>query len=353
MAEHLVRRRFLLSGAVSIVSSALGSIVPVAHASTSSSINSNVDASRSPNALRTMSVRQVRTDLLDIGYHEVGPESGRPVILLHGFPYDIHSYVEVAPLLAARGYRVIVPFLRGYGTTRFLEASSPRSGQQSAMGADVIALMDALGLPEAVLAGYDWGGRGACVAAALHPTRCTGLVSVNSYLILDIARAEAPLPPHVEWGLWYQYYFQTERGRAGLSANRRDMAHLLWRNFSPDWRFDDATFARSAAALDNPDFVDIVVHSYRHRLGLAAGFPQYEEDEKKLARLPAISVPTITMDGTSDGVVPATNGAASAQKFSGSREHRQITAGHNVPQEAPKAFADAVADLVQSARWRT
>jgi pimeloyl-ACP methyl ester carboxylesterase len=354
MTENLSqRRRFLLSGVVGLAGAALSGIVPTAHAATSAWGSPATARSRS-NALPTMSVRQVRTDLLDIGYHETGPENGRPVLLLHGFPYDMHSYVEVAPLLAAQGYRVIVPFLRGYGTTRFVDANTPRSGQQAAMGADVIALMDALHIPEAVLAGYDWGGRGACVAAALHPTRCIGLVSVNSYLVQDIAHAEAPLPARVEWGLWYQYYFQTERGRAGLAANRREIAHILWKNNSPDWHFDDPTFARSAAAFDNPDYVDIVIHSYRHRLGLAPGFPQYDDDEKKLAQLPAISVPTITMDGKSDGVIPATDGHASVPKFSGHREHRQIAgAGHNLPQEAPKAFADSVAELARNGKWRT
>ncbi|GAB2884404.1 alpha/beta hydrolase [Paraburkholderia jirisanensis] len=363
MSESLSqRRRLLLSGVASLAGAALGSIMPTARAASGarSSDHHPVTAGnaqqtqQASQTLPTLPLRQVHTDLLDIGYHEAGPESGRPVLLLHGFPYDMHSYVDVAPLLAAQGYRVIVPFLRGYGTTRFLDANTPRSGQQAAMGADVIALMDALHIPEAVLAGYDWGGRGACVAAALHPTRCVGLVSVNSYLIQDIAHAQAPLPAGVEWGLWYQYYFQTERGRTGLAANRRDLARILWKNNSPAWHFDEATFARSAAAFDNPDYVDVVIHSYRHRLGLAAGDPQYERDEQKLAQLPAIRVPTITMDGQSDGVIPATDGHASAPKFSGPREHRQIAgAGHNLPQEAPQAFADAVAQLARNGRWRT
>ena len=220
-------------------------------------------------------------------------------------------------MLAKQGYRVIVPHLRGHGTTRFLEAATPRSGQQAAIGADVIALMDALHIPEAVLAGYDWGGRAACVVAALRPTRCVGLVSVNSYLIQDIAKAGVPAPAKVERGIWYQHYFQSERGRAGLAANRRDIARLMWQDNSPTWRFDDATFDRAAQAFDNPDYVDVVIHSYRHRLGLAPGFPDYEASEKKLALLPAISVPTITLDGIADGVVPATDGKSSSARFSG------------------------------------
>lgn len=302
----------------------------------------------------TLPLRQVRTDLLDIGYHEAGPAEGRPIILLHGFPYDIHSYVDVAPMLAAQGFRVIVPYLRGFGTTRLLSAETPRAGQQAAVGQDVIELMNALDIPEAVLAGYDWGGRAACVVAAIKPSRCVGLVCVNSYLIQDIAKAGAPLPPAIERGLWYQYYFQTERGHAGLEANRRELAHVLWKNNSPTWHFDEATFERSAKAFDNPDFVDIVIHSYRHRLGLAAGYPQYDEIEKKLASIPPITVPTITLDGLADGVIPATDGRASAAKFTGPRTHRQIPdAGHNLPQEAPEAFADACAELARTGKWRT
>ena len=305
-------------------------------------------------ALATMPVRQVDAGPLNIGYHETGPESGRPIILLHGFPYDIHSYVEVAPMLAAQGFRVIVPHLRGHGTTRFTDAATPRSGQQAAIGQDVIDLMDALHLPDAVLAGYDWGGRAACVVAALKPSRCVGLVSVNSYLIQDIAKATAPAAAEVEWGLWYQFYFQTERGRAGLAANRADIARILWRNNSPTWRFDDATFARSAKNFDHPDYVDIVIHSYRHRLGLADGMPDYAEWERKLAATPPITVPAITLDGVDDGVVRATDGHASAHRFTGPRSHRQIKGvGHNLPQEAPRAFADACAELARSAKWRT
>ena len=344
------RRRFLLSAAASVATLTLADM-PAAFAAAPAQDSA---PSLPAGALPSLPVRQVRTDLLDIGYHETGPENGHPVILLHGFPYDIHSYVDVAPMLTMQGYRVIVPHLRGHGTTRFLSADTPRSGQQAALGEDVFALMDALDIPEAVLAGYDWGGRAACVAAALRPTRCVGLVSVNSYLIQDIAKANAPLPVHVEWGLWYQYYFQTERGRAGLEANRRDLAHILWKNNSPTWNFSQATFDRAAKAFDNPDYVDIVIHSYRHRLGLAPGFPAYEDSERKLALTPPIRVPAITLDGIADGVIPATDGHASAAKFTGPRIHRQIpNAGHNLPQEAPKAFADAVAELARNGKWRT
>ncbi|MEP7041995.1 MAG: alpha/beta hydrolase [Dokdonella sp.] len=291
-------------------------------------------------------IRQIKAGVLDIGYYEAGASDGQPVLLLHGWPYDIHSYVDVAPLLVARGCRVIVPHLRGHGTTRFLDRATPRSGQQASIGADVIALMDALKLPRAVLAGYDWGGRAACVAAALWPERCRGLVSVNSYLIQDIAKAGLPAAAKVEAAFWYQFYFLTERGRAGLTANRRDIARIMWTRNSPNWHFDDATFNRSASAFDNPDYVDVVIHSYRHRLGVAAGYPQYEDLEQRLAAQPVISVPTITLDGDADGVVAATDGKSTAGKFSGRREHRVIAnVGHNLPQEDPSAFAAAVWEL--------
>jgi pimeloyl-ACP methyl ester carboxylesterase len=291
-------------------------------------------------------IRQINAGVLDVGYLEIGASDGPPVLLLHGFPYDIHSYVDVAPMLAARGCRVIVPHLRGHGTTRFRDGAVPRSGQQAAIGADVIDVMDALNIPRAVLAGYDWGGRAACVAAALWPERCTGLVSVNNYLIQDVAHAQSPIAPQIEAGLWYQYYFQTERGRAGLTANRREIAKLLWTRNSPTWDYDDATFERSAEAFDNPDYVDVVIHSYRHRLGLAPGYPQYAELEQQLAAQPSIPVPTITLEGDADGVVPATDGHASAHRFSAEREHRVLRqVGHNLPQENPTAFADAVWEL--------
>ena len=299
-----------------------------------------------PNGSAFAPIRQIRAGVLDVGYYETGPGDGRPVLLLHGFPYSIDSYVPVAPLLAERGCRVIVPYLRGHGSTRFLENDTPRSGQQGAIGVDVIALMDALQMKRAILAGYDWGGRAACVVAAVWPDRCDGLVSVNSYLIQDIANAGKPAPPSTESGLWYQYYFLTERGRAGLPANRREIARTLWIRNSPNWHFDEATLDRHASAFDNPDYVDVVIHSYRHRLGAAPGFAAYDDVERRLAALPPIPVPTITLDGKADGVVPATDGKAAAAKFTGPRSHRVIeSAGHNLPEEAPKEFADAVAEL--------
>ena len=288
--------------------------------------------------------------VLNVAYLDTGPAHGPPVLLMHGFPYDIHAYAEVVPMLTAKGCRVIVPYLRGYGATRFVDAATPRSGEQAALGADLLALMDALALPRAVLAGYDWGGRAACVVAALWPQRCTGLVSYNSYNIQHIANAMQPLPPDGERRLWYQYYFHSDRGRAGLAAQRRALCKLLWQTWSPTWAFDDATFERSAAAFDNPDFVDVVIHSYRHRFGLVPGDPAYAAIEQRLAAQPAIAVPTITFDGTDDGVRAPAPAAHDAQRFSGARSHRILPGvGHNMPQEAPRVFADAVLELVQSA----
>jgi pimeloyl-ACP methyl ester carboxylesterase len=294
-------------------------------------------------------LRHVDAGVLNVAYYETGPADGPVVVLLHGFPYDIHSYVDVVPMLAARGCRTIVPYLRGYGPTRFLDEKTPRSGEQAAMGADLIALMDALAVPRAVFAGYDWGGRAACVAAALWPERCIGLVSVNGYLVQDIAKAMVPVKPEREVPLWYQYYFQLERGRAGLAVNRRGIARILWRQWSPNWDFDDATFERTAAAFDNPDYVDVVIHSYRHRFGLADGDPQYAEVQRRLAALPVIAVPAITFDGAADGVTPATDGAVSASKFPGRRGHHVLPGvGHNLPQEDPVAFAGAVMELIKA-----
>jgi pimeloyl-ACP methyl ester carboxylesterase len=294
-------------------------------------------------------LRHVDAGVLNVAYYETGPADGPVVVLLHGFPYDIHSYVDVAPMLAAGGCRTIVPYLRGYGPTRFLDEKTPRSGEQAAMGADLIALMDALAVPRAVFAGYDWGGRAACVAAALWPERCIGLVSVNGYLVQDIAKAMVPVKPERELPLWYQYYFQLERGRAGLAVNRRGIARILWRQWSPNWDFDDATFERTAAAFDNPDYVDVVIHSYRHRFGLADGDPQYAEVQRRLAALPVIAVPAITFDGAADGVTPATDGAVSASKFPGRRGHHVLPGvGHNLPQEDPVAFAGAVMELIKA-----
>jgi pimeloyl-ACP methyl ester carboxylesterase len=306
-------------------------------------------AQRASSSHRLEPLRHVEAGVLDVAYYEAGPADGPVVMLLHGFPYDIHSYVDVAPQLAARGCRTIVPHLRGYGTTRFRDERTPRSGEQAAIGADLIALMDALSVKRAVVAGYDWGGRAACVAAALWPDRCIGLVSVNSYLIQDIASAMVPMRPEREVALWYQYYFQLERGRAGLAANRRAIAGILWRQWSPNWHYDDATLDRTVAAHDNPDYVDVVIHSYRHRFGLAGGDPQYADLQRRLAALPVITVPTITLDGDADGVTPATDGTASAAKFTGRRTHHVIPrAGHNLPQEEPEAFAAAVLELVKA-----
>lgn len=303
---------------------------------------------RASSSQRLEPLRHVDAGVLDVAYYEAGPAEGPVVMLLHGFPYDIHSYVDVAPRLAAEGCRTIVPYLRGYGATRFRDKATPRSGEQAAIGADLIALMDALQVKRAVFAGYDWGGRAACVGAALWPDRCTGLVSVNGYLIQDIAKAMTPAKPEREVPLWYQYYFQLERGRAGLAANRRGIARILWRQWSPNWHFDEATFERTAAAHDNPDYVDVVVHSYRHRFGLADGDPHYADLQRRLAALPVIPVHAITLDGDADGVAPATDGTAAAAKFTGPRTHRIIRrAGHNLPQEAPEAFASAVMELIK------
>jgi pimeloyl-ACP methyl ester carboxylesterase len=296
-------------------------------------------------------LRYVRTDALEIAYFEAGPGDGEVVLLLHGFPYDVHSYVDVIPRLATAGHRVIVPYLRGHGPTRFLDDAAPRSGQQAAIGADVIDLMDALDLPKAVLAGYDWGGRAACVVAALWPERCTGVVTVGNYLIQDLSTATQPVRPDIEAGFWYFYYFLTERGRAGLTANRREIAKVIWTRNSPKWHFDDATLDRAAVAFDNPDYVEVVLHSYRHRLGLAPGHPQYDQIEKQLAALPPITVPAVTLDGTADGNFPATDGSPSAPHFTGPRVHHQVpNAGHNLPQEAPDAFAGAVEEVLSLGR---
>ncbi|HLY58329.1 MAG TPA: alpha/beta hydrolase [Stellaceae bacterium] len=291
-------------------------------------------------------LKQIKAGTLDVGYAEAGPERGKAVILLHGWPYDIYSYVEVAPLLAAAGYRVIVPYLRGYGTTRFLSTSTPRNGQQSVMAVDTIALMDALKIEKAIVAGYDWGGRAADVVAALWPERTKALVAVSGYLIADRKANEQPLPPAAEQAWWYQFYFATERGRIGYDRNRVAFARLIWQTASPQWHFDDATFARSAAAFDNPDHAAIVIHNYRWRLGLAEGEAQYDALESRLAAGPAIGVPTITLEGDANGA-PHPEPAAYAGKFTGKYAHRLITGGigHNLPQEAPQAFAQAVIDV--------
>jgi pimeloyl-ACP methyl ester carboxylesterase len=303
----------------------------------------------SPTPLATLTpLHHVQAGVLDVAYHAAGPDDGPPVFLMHGFPYDIHAYVDVVPLLVAQGCRVFVPYLRGFGPTRFLRDDTPRSGEQAALGHDLKALMDALHIPRAVLAGYDWGGRAACVVAALWPERCAGLVSFNSYNIQDIARAMTPDTPANEHSLWYQYYFHSERGRRGLAQDRRGLCRLLWRLWSPTWRFDDATFERSAAAFDNPDFVDVVIQSYRHRFGLVAGDPALADVEAALARQPPITVPTLTFDGADDGVRPPAAPSQHAHRFTGPRTHTVVPGvGHNMPQEVPGVFAQAVMRLVR------
>jgi pimeloyl-ACP methyl ester carboxylesterase len=294
-------------------------------------------------------LKQIDAGVLNVGYAETGPPDGAPVILLHGWPYDIYSFVDVAPLLASAGYRVIVPFVRGYGTTRFLSSETPRNGQPAAVAVDAIALMDALKIEKPVIGGFDWGGRTADIIAALRPERCKALVSVSGYLIGSQADGKMPLPPNAELQWWYQYYFATERGRAGYDKYRHDFSKLIWQLASPKWNFDDATFDRSAAAFDNPDHVAVVIHNYRWRLGLANGEPKYDDLEKRLAEFPAITVPTITLEGDANGA-PHPKPAAYAKMFTGNYEHRTITGGvgHNLPQEAPQAFAQAIVDVAKT-----
>ncbi len=290
-------------------------------------------------------VKTIDTDVLAISYLEYGSASGWACIMGHGFPYDAHAYDQAAPILAESGARVIVPYLRGYGPTRFLKAETPRSGEQAALGADLLDFMDALKIERAVLGGYDWGGRAACIVAALFPKRAVALVSANSYNIQNIAHAMEPASAPEEAAFWYQYYLHNERGRRGLTKNRRELARLMWRTWSPNWAFDDATFERTASSFDNPDFVDVVIHSYRHRYGLApsAGDPRYDEMEVGLAAQPPIAVPAVTIDGDADGVIPAT--AHHAKKFTGPHEHRVFKdAGHNLPQERPEEWARAIID---------
>jgi pimeloyl-ACP methyl ester carboxylesterase len=289
-------------------------------------------------------LKQIHAGMLNVGYAEAGPIDGPAVILLHGWPYDIHSYVDVAPLLASAGYRVIVPYLRGYGTTRFLSAATFRNGQQSVVAVDIIALMDALRIKKAIVAGYDWGARTAGIVAALWPERCKALVSVSGYLITNLKANQQPLPPQAELGWWYQYYFATERGRLGYDKNRHDFAKLIWKQASPAWDFDDATFDRSAAAFNNPDHVSIVIHNYRWRLSLAAGDPHLDHLERRLQEAPVIAVPTITIASDFDGA--NADGTSYARQFSGKYSHRIFKGiGHNVPQESPQAFAQAVVDV--------
>jgi len=300
--------------------------------------------------MQTLLLQHLTAGVLDVAFHAVGPADGPPVFLMHGFPYDIHAYAEVAPLLAERGCRVVVPYLRGFGPTRFLCDATPRSGEQAALGQDLRQLMDALSIERAVLAGYDWGGRAACVVAALWPQRCAGLLSFNSYNVQHIAQAMTPDTPRNELSLWYQYYFHSERGRRGLAQNRRTLCRLLWQLWSPTWPFEDATFERSAAAFDNPDFVDVVIHSYRHRFGLVSGDAALAEVEAALASQPPITVPALTFDGADDGVRPPSAPSQHAHRFTGPRTHRVLPGvGHNMPQEVPGLFAEAVHSLVLGA----
>jgi pimeloyl-ACP methyl ester carboxylesterase len=293
-------------------------------------------------------LKQIDAGLLNVGYAEAGPADGPPVILLHGWPYDIHAFADVAPLLAQAGYRVIVPYLRGYGTTRFLVSDTFRNGQPAALASDIVALMDALKIEQAIIGGFDWGARTANIIAALWQERCKAMVSVSGYLIGSQAAGRMPLPPQAELQWWYQYYFATERGAAGYDKYGREFSKLIWQIASPKWDFDDATFERSAASLDNPDHVAIVIHNYRWRLDLARGEPKYDDLEKRLAEAPVIAVPTITMEGDANGA-PHPDPASYAKKFSGKYAHRNITGGigHNLPQEAPQAFADAILDVAR------
>jgi pimeloyl-ACP methyl ester carboxylesterase len=339
------RRRFFRTMAATIAAAGLGTMGP-ANAQTGGTPPAQLPAVKPGTNTSFRSLKQIDAGVLAIGYAEDGPADGPAVILLHGWPYDIHSYVDVAPLLASAGYRAIVPHLRGYGTTRFLANDTVRNGQQSVVAVDIIALMDALKIQKPVLAGYDWGARTADIIAALWPERCKALVSVSGYLIGSQEANKTSLPPKAELEWWYQYYFATERGRAGYEKYRHDFAKLIWRTASPKWNFDDATFDRSAAAFDNPDHVAIVIHNYRWRLGLAEGEAKYDDLEKRLAEFPVITVPTITLEGDANGA-PHPDAGAYAKKFSGKYAHRVITGGvgHNLPQEAPQPFAQAVVDV--------
>jgi pimeloyl-ACP methyl ester carboxylesterase len=339
------RRRFLGTAAMTIAAAQL-LMTGLARAQSGNAGPATLPAVKPGTNTSFGPLKQIDAGVLSVGYAEAGPADGRVVILLHGWPYDIYSYVDVAPLLASAGYRVIIPYLRGYGTTRFLASETVRNGQQSVIAVDIIALMDALKIEKATIGGYDWGARTANIIAALWPERCKAMVSVSGYLIGSVAANKMPLPPKAELEWWYQYYFATERGRAGYEQYRHDFAKLIWQIASPKWDFDDATFDRSAAAFDNPDHVRIVIHNYRWRLGLAEGEPKYDELEKRLAEGPVISVPTITLEGDANGA-PHPDPSSYAKKFSGKYANRIITGGvgHNLPQEAPQAFAEAVVEV--------
>jgi pimeloyl-ACP methyl ester carboxylesterase len=342
--DHL-RRRLFGAAALGVAAAELG----LTGAVSAQNRSTNLPAIKPGANTSFAPLKQIDAGLLNVGYAEAGPADGPPVLLLHGWPYDIYSFVDVAPVLASAGYRVIVPFLRGYGTTRFLSEDSVRNGQPSALAVDTTALMDALKIDQAIIGGFDWGARSANIVAALWPERCKAMVSVSGYLIGNQQAGRIPLPPEAELQWWYQFYFATDRGRDGYAKYRHDFSKLIWRLASPKWDFDDATFDRSAAAFGNPDHVAIVIHNYRWRLGLAAGEAKYDDLEKKLAEAPTIAVPTITMEGDANGA-PHLEPDAYAKKFTGRYEHRTVTGGigHNLPQEAPQAFAQAVVDVSSS-----
>jgi pimeloyl-ACP methyl ester carboxylesterase len=339
------RRRFIGSAAMTVAAARLG-IAGSAQAQSGGKTSADLPAIKPGTHTSFGALKQIDAGVLNIGYAEAGPAGGSPVILLHGWPYDIHSYVDVAPLLASKGYRVLVPYLRGFGTTRFLSNETFRNGQQSALAFDTVALMDALKIEKAVIGGFDWGARTANIIAALWPERCKAHVSVSGYLIGNPEANKTPLPPKAELDWWYQFYFATERGRDGYEKYRRDFNKLIWQLASPKWSFDDATFERSASSFDNPDHVRIVIHNYRWRLGLAEGEAKYDEFEKRLAASPVISVPTITLEGDANGA-PHPEASSYAKKFSGKYTHRIVSGGvgHNLPQEAPQEFAKAVIEV--------
>jgi len=341
------RRQLFGAAAMTIAATQLG-IVGSVNAQSSKTNQAQIPPIKPGTNTSFASIKQINAGVLNIGYAEAGPANGEAVILLHGWPYDIYSFVDVAPLLASAGYRVIVPYLRGYGSTQFLSSDTPRNGQQSVVAVDVIALMDSLKIEKATIGGFDWGARTANIVAALWPQRCKAMVSVSGYLIGNQQAGKIPLPPNAELQWWYQYYFATERGRAGYDKYRHDFSRLIWQLASPKWKFDDTTFNRTAASFDNPDHVSVVIHNYRWRLGLAEGESKYDELENRLAEGPVITVPTITLEGDANGA-PHPDPSAYAKKFTGKYTHRTITGGigHNLPQEAPKDFAKAIIDVAE------
>jgi len=341
------RRQLFGAAAMTIAATQLG-IVGSVNAQSSKTNQAQIPPIKPGTNTSFASLKQIDAGVLNIGYAEAGPANGHAVILLHGWPYDIYSFVDVAPLLASAGYRVIVPYLRGYGSTQFLSSDTPRNGQQSVVAVDVIALMDSLKIEKATIGGFDWGARTANIVAALWPERCKAMVSVSGYLIGNQQAGKIPLPPNAELQWWYQYYFATERGRAGYDKYRHDFSRLIWQLASPKWKFDDTTFNRTAASFDNPDHVSVVIHNYRWRLGLAEGESKYDELENRLAEGPVITVPTITLEGDANGA-PHPDPSAYAKKFTGKYTHRTITGGigHNLPQEAPKDFAKAIIDVAE------